>query len=63
MDYAVAELMHALHTPPALTRDMAHALARYIQGDQMADLLGIGRPEILHLIPLVVHDNQVTRRL
>jgi hypothetical protein len=63
MEFTVATLMHALHTPPALARDLGHALARYIQGDERADVLGIDRPEVLHLMPLIVHDNQATRRL
>jgi len=63
IDATVANLMAALKTPPALTVDMAHALARFIHGDVLADALGVHRPEISHLIPLVVHDNQSTRRL
>jgi hypothetical protein len=56
MESTVAGLTHTHHTPPALTRDIGHALARYIQGDERADVLGISRPEVLHLMPLVVHD-------
>jgi hypothetical protein len=63
LDVSIGHLMNALKTPPALTTDMVHALARFIHGDALADALGIRRNEHTHLMPLIVHDNQVTRRL
>src|SRR5262249_15556189 len=55
LEYTITELMHEAQTPPALSRDLCHALTRYIQGDERADALEIGRPEVLALMPLIVH--------
>jgi len=63
LDVTIGSLMNALQSPPALTADMVHALARFIHGDVLADALGVRRTEHTHLMPLIVHDNQVTRRL
>ena len=63
LDITIGALMNALKTPPALTGDMVHALARFIHGDAIADALGVRQTELTHLMPLIVHDNGVTRRL
>jgi hypothetical protein len=63
IDATAGELMAALNTPPTLTADIAHALARFINGDLLADNLGIRRTEMSYLIPLMIHDNQSARQL
>jgi hypothetical protein len=63
LELSIGTVMNALKTPPALSGDLVHAMARFIHGDAIADGLGVRRTELTHLMPLVAHDNQSTRRL
>ncbi|MFV0446127.1 MAG: oxygenase MpaB family protein [Planctomycetaceae bacterium] len=49
--------------PMRLMHDICHAITRYVCGDQLADDLHVESPDVLHLMPLFVHDNQMTRYL
>jgi hypothetical protein len=62
LDCAVPELAAALRTTPSVARDHAHAIARHIQGDTMADALGIERPMLSKLMPIMVDANRTRHR-
>ncbi|WP_157465302.1 oxygenase MpaB family protein [Deinococcus apachensis] len=59
---AVADLLQSsLPTPPPVTLDLVHAVARRLHGDRLADQLGIRKPWVRHALVPIMLGNRLRR--